>query len=222
MNKLIFNFSGLYASMDLLPKDFEMIDCTGIRGAELYIDEEAEGILQKLIDERGAEGIHLVDNGNYHYMTRLFLKTIGEPFDLLYFDNHSDDQPPAFEGLHSCGSWVLDARESIGALCNITWVDGNGKIHSSGKEASEDRPLYISVDKDVLSKEEVPTNWDQGILSLKQIYEIADKYIKGRRLIGADICGGCVSTDGIFPSEDLIKNEAVDLELIKYFLSRLN
>ncbi len=222
MNKLIFNFSGLYAAMTSLPEDFERLDCTEIRGAELYIDEEAEKELQKMIDERGSEGIHLIDNGNYHYMTRLFLKNIKEPFDLLYFDNHSDDQPPAFEGLHSCGSWVLNAREDIEMLCNTTWIDGNYEIHSTGEDASLSRPLYISVDKDVLAREVVPTNWDQGTLSLKQIYEIADKYIKGRKLIGADICGGCVSTDGIFSAEDLLKNEAVDLELIKYFMSRLN
>ena len=41
-------------------------------------------------------GIHFIDSGNYHYMTRLWLTRMDQPFCLLVYDNHTDMQPPGF------------------------------------------------------------------------------------------------------------------------------
>lgn len=53
-------------------------------------------------------------------------------------------------------------------------------------EASR-RPLYLSIDKDVLSDEEVRTNWDQGCLRMADLYRVM-AMLKGR-LLGGDITG---------------------------------
>ena len=51
------------------------------------------------------------------------------------------------------------------------------------------RPLYISIDKDVLSEDVLKTNWDQGNMSLEAFYEIFDQLITDNEIIGIDICG---------------------------------
>ncbi|MCR4745497.1 MAG: hypothetical protein K5894_09770 [Lachnospiraceae bacterium] len=217
MGNLIFNFTGLYEKMNLELPDRNFIDFTKLTGSELYVDENAERIIRKEIRKYGADGIHMLDNGNYHYLTRLFLHELNEPFDLLYFDNHSDDQPPAFEGLKSCGSWVLDTRnelrEKLGA---VFWADGNSFIHKYGEMSSE-RPLYISVDKDVFDKKIAPTNWDQGNMAFEGFTDILNDLSSGRRIAGVDICGECAPTDGFFNSEELRINEETDMRLIRVF-----
>ena len=196
-------------------------DLTGLRGTELYIDEEAEEKLLDIIGKDGVNGIHLLDNGNYHYVTRLFLHHIKEEFDLLYFDNHSDDQMPAFAGIKSCGSWVLDAKDELkGKLKGISWIDGSGVIHQDG-EPDTKRPLYISIDKDVLSKEIAPTNWDQGEISLGKMTGMIDEYLEGRTLIGVDICGECLFKNGFADEKDICANEKVDNYLIEYFYRKM-
>ena len=51
----------------------------------------------------GAEGIHFLDSGNYHYVTKLWLDQVKEPFDLLVLDHHTDLQQPMFGDILSCG-----------------------------------------------------------------------------------------------------------------------
>ena len=48
-------------------------------------------------------------------------------------------------------------------------------------------PVYLSIDKDVLSAEDVRTNWDQGVLRLDELLGALD-LLQGR-LIGADVVG---------------------------------
>ena len=69
---------------------------------------------QRLINEQKiypTAGIHFIDSGNYHYMTRLWLTRMDQPFCLLVYDNHTDMQPPAFGGIFVV--WRMD-RGSVG------------------------------------------------------------------------------------------------------------
>ena len=221
MYNIIFNFTGLYEEMNFGPADFITHDLKGMRGTELYIDEEAEEKLLCLIGEYSINGIHLLDNGNYHYVTRLFLHHIKEDFDLIYCDNHSDDQAPAFEGIKSCGSWVMDARKELAHRMKSTcWINGKGEAVIYGVP-SKDRPVYLSIDKDVLDKAVAPTNWDQGELKLDSLLELIERLLDGRTLIGVDICGECLYENGRASSEDIMTNEKVDNYLIKYFFQRI-
>lgn len=52
-------------------------------------------------------------------------------------------------------------------------------------------PLYISVDKDVLSDDDAAVNWDSGLLRLAQALEILHVFVDaaGGHLAGADVLG---------------------------------
>jgi len=84
------------------------LDCTQIGGTDCYCDDEAQSELGKKLDQSKQPGIHFFDNGNYHYMSKLWTDRIDEPFDLVIFDHHPDMQPPRFEGILSCGGWVKE------------------------------------------------------------------------------------------------------------------
>lgn len=49
--------------------------------------------------------------------------------------------------------------------------------------------MYLSIDKDVLSPDYARTNWDQGQADIAETVDFIRSFLKGRRLIGADICG---------------------------------
>ncbi len=218
MGNLLLNFTGLYKEMNLELPETEILDFTKLTGSELYVDENAEKIISGEIGRYGCEGIHFLDNGNYHYVTRLFLHEIKEDIDLIYFDNHSDDRPPAFEGLKSCGSWVLDAEKELENLRSVHWIDGKGELHSRG-ELSEKRVLYVSVDKDVFRREIAPTNWDQGEMTLEEFEGIITELTGKRKIRGTDICGECVSKDGFFDECELGQNRETDIRLFRFLKS---
>lgn len=101
-------------------KDIRWLDCTKIVGTDCYCDDDAVKAINELID--GAEttaGIHFFDNGNYHYMSKLWTDRIQEPFTLIVFDHHPDMQPPRFGGILSCGGWVLEVLENNKFVQNV-------------------------------------------------------------------------------------------------------
>jgi arginase family enzyme len=57
----------------------------------------------------------------------------------------------------------------------------------SGHIAGTDGPIYLSIDKDVLSPEDAHTNWDQGVMRLAEL-QAAIGMLKGR-IIGSDVTG---------------------------------
>lgn len=52
-------------------------------------------------------------------------------------------------------------------------------------------PLYISVDKDVLTTQDAAVNWDSGLLRLDQVLAIVETFVGAAdgRVIGADVLG---------------------------------
>ena len=88
------------------------LDCKDIPGTNCYCDSLAEEEIGKRIAPFGPEGIHFLDSGNYHYLTKLWLELIKVPFELLVFDHHTDMQCPAFGGILSCGGWIRVALET--------------------------------------------------------------------------------------------------------------
>jgi hypothetical protein len=123
------DFTGVYAAQPFMQelrnaaktsKDIRWLDCTKIVGTDCYCDDDAVKAINELID--GAEttaGIHFFDNGNYHYMSKLWTDRIQEPFTLIVFDHHPDMQPPRFGGILSCGGWVLEVLENNKFVQNV-------------------------------------------------------------------------------------------------------
>lgn len=52
-----------------------------------------------------------------------------------------------------------------------------------------DIPLYVSIDKDVLSRHYAKTNWSQGEMSVELLKRILKRFLVEHEIIGADICG---------------------------------
>jgi len=72
--------------------------------------------------------------------------------------------------------------------------DGSGaaKIKEVFASHAGTFPVYLSVDKDILSKEELDTNWDQGNVASNQVLHFIDAYMQqtpDKTLIGVDVCG---------------------------------
>ncbi|MBO4829753.1 MAG: arginase family protein [Fibrobacter sp.] len=134
------DFTGVYAEQPFMQelraaaetsKDVRWLDCTKIVGTDCYCDDDAIKEINKLIDNaesnskcecdsiienRGnstsAPDIHFFDNGNYHYMSKLWTDRVQEPFTLIVFDHHPDMQPPRFGGILSCGGWVKEVLDN--------------------------------------------------------------------------------------------------------------
>lgn len=93
------------ALQDLSPL---VVDCRDIEGCGRFCDAEAAAEICSRISSLPCEGLHWIDSGDYHFATLFWCAKVAEPFDLLLFDHHTDMQQPRFEGLLSCGSWVLE------------------------------------------------------------------------------------------------------------------
>ncbi len=164
-------------------------------------------------------GLHFVDNGNYHYMSALLSSRVKEPFSLVVLDHHPDMQRPMFDIL-SCGGWVTEVLDKnpfvrdvhiIGAdkkLIEELDPDDRAKAHfydledifGGGNEVNLPKtefPVYLSIDKDVLHKDELETNWDQGDMTTEQLLLFVgslltnEKKVHDRDLLAIDICGEC-------------------------------
>ena len=190
-----------------------------LSGTDGYLDPTAELVLKERIRQEKISGrlpcIRFLDSGNYHYMSKLFLTEETEPFFLVVFDHHTDMQPPALPVL-SCGSWIRDSLLECGTITGVCVI---GPPASCTKEIEvpetvqfiteedilagtaqekwskvmdgwpDQESVYLSVDKDVLSKEEIDTNWDQGCLSVRLLLDMLRMLVKKRTLLAADICG---------------------------------
>ena len=159
--------------------------------------------------------VSFVGNGNYHYVTLLFLRRLQVPFTLVLFDHHTDMIISPSESLISCGSWVTRAIRTLPLLKKVILVGTADELvkeippffrnkvtvftqeqarklpwlkHSIGASIPT-KAIYVSVDKDVLSQREVVTNWDQGQMTLTQLLEILYYLGSVKNVLGIDVCG---------------------------------
>jgi arginase family enzyme len=82
--------------------------------------------------------------------------------------------------------------------------DGNGADSRADEETV--RKVYISVDKDVISRDELATNWDQGEMTIDELKKALED-LKNRfegRILAVDVCGECTPD-----SEDLFTEQGV-------------
>ena len=214
-NIVIMNLSGTYEKENFYKgTDYKVIDCKNISGTNCYCDEEGAKKLKDKIKDFTPDGIHFIDSGNYHYISEFWMDKIKKPFNLVVFDHHTDMKESMFFGLLSCGSWVKDVLDTNHYIKKVILIGPASKyinqIDESYKERiiviDEDKlkkedisniaeklnikePVYISVDKDILSENTIKTNWDQGNLSLKELEEILKDFMDYEEVIGVDICG---------------------------------
>ena len=117
---VLMDFSGIYREENFYENEsVKWINVKGLPGSNCYCDEEAMNQIREKILEFPINGIHFMDSGNYHYMSRIWLEKMTEPFRLLVFDNHTDMQPPAFGGILSCGGWIAASLEELPLLQEV-------------------------------------------------------------------------------------------------------
>ena len=153
------DFTGVYAEQPFMQglrksattnSEIHWFDCTQIDGTDCYCDDEAQAILSQQIESvrnKNSFGIHFFDNGNYHYMSKLWTDQVQEPFDLVVFDHHPDMQPPRFEGILSCGGWIKEVLDHNKFVQNVTVI---GVADHLVEEIRED--LSQSGDVEILNR----------------------------------------------------------------------
>lgn len=214
MQDFILDFTHVYDEEWIQKSTLPVIDCADITGCNMYCDEQAKAQLRKRLLPYGAQGIHFIDSGNYHYLTGLLLEQLREPFTLIVWDNHTDMQPPQMAGLTSCGGWFRDTLLHNTYLRQALLIGPDEASLSLDEAATYDKltafsaerlraglpldeitgslapyPVYLSIDKDVLCPQDAQTNWNQGELTAAALLEHIQAIRKGRRMLGADICG---------------------------------
>lgn len=237
----IMDFTGIYETETFYRHEaVRWLDCRRIKGTSCYCDEEAERKLAGLIAPFSPSGIHFIDSGNYHYMTKLWTDKLTAPFDLVLIDHHPDMQPSLFEELLSCGCWVNRTLDTNPFLCKVILLGASDALTASIPAEKKDRviafgesafqseevwrnfllvhaphPIYLSIDKDVLSPSQVLTNWDQGRFSLKTLNRLLQVLAASGSIIGADICGECpVSIQTALDSRILDQDDQVNQALM--------
>lgn len=192
------NFSGIYGQEDFL--DGTVLDFTSLEETECYCSPGAADVIRSALAPYGPGGIHWLDSGDYHYVSLFIQEMIAEPYSLVLFDNHPDDEAPAFgEDLLSCGGWVADVR----------------RLPNWRKSADA---VYISIDKDVLSRDFARTNWDQGEMTLDALFASIERIALNHRIIGIDVCGELSLSKGAC-SEDVSINSKTNSRIQEFLLN---
>lgn len=202
------------------------MDCTDLTGTNCFCDAASASTIMKRINSYSPEGIHFIDSGNYHYVSKFWIDKIKEPFSLIVFDHHSDMQAARFNDMISCGCWIkviLDTNpylrkvyiigakeESVNAI--PSQYRNRVKFYNETELFQEDRrnqfilentdhPLYISIDKDILNTTSAITNWDQGSLSLENLEKLLILILTKTRVIGVDVCGEYSKLANVFSAK---------------------
>lgn len=218
------NFSGIYKQQQFwqtgeIQRNISWVEVQELPGSNCYCDGDAMETLRQKLEEFDADGIHFIDSGNYHYMSRIWLEKLNTPFRLVVFDNHTDMQPPAFGGLLSCGGWVAASLEELPLLKEVLLVGPDQEAFDQTEpvlrekvrflsrerlremtmeekvlffeELSVDLPVYLSVDKDVLCAEDASTTWSQGDMTLEELGQFVAILLEKQDILGMDVCGEC-------------------------------
>lgn len=229
---LILDFSHIYPEdIEKKYKNLKKIDMSDISSTDMYCSADAETEIRKRLSPYGPNGIHFLDNGNYHYITKFFTDMIKSPFTLVLYDHHSDMQKPLFSQMLSCGSWAGNMLRCNHYLMQVVLVGPEQrtideialdlkqklvcismeelKNHTIGQKISQihtDLPFYISIDKDILDRQWARTNWDQGDMPLSALKDLLSVFIH-QNVIGIDICGECSSAE---PFQALLKDSEIN------------
>lgn len=207
---MILDFTHVYRDEDIKDIDrFRYIDCSDIQETNMYCSKNAYEKIWGRIEPYGIQGIHYIDSGNYHYITKIITDHIAEPFGLVMYDHHTDMQIPMVPEMMSCGDWAgqalsqnknlrqlvivgppeSDIEQTLesysgsqsGRLLTFSAEDLHGDLlENKLKLIRTDLPLYISIDKDVLGTEYTETNWSQGDMSIDGLERLLSVFFGGQ------------------------------------------
>ena len=207
---MILDFTHVYCDEYIKDIDrFRYMDCSDIEETDMYCSKNAYEKIWGRIEPYGIQGIHYIDSGNYHYITKIITDHITEPFGLVMYDHHTDMQKPMVPEMMSCGDWAgqtlsqnknlrqlvivgppeSDIEQTLesysgsqsGRLLTFSAEDLHGDLlENKLKLIRTDLPLYISIDKDVLGTEYTETNWSQGDMSIYGLERLLGVFLGGQ------------------------------------------
>ena len=147
-NIVIMDFSGIYQEEQFYEgEQISWIDLSDISGTNCYCDGDAQAQILERMEKYPVSGIYFIDSGNYHYMSRIGIGRVKEPFNLLVFDNHTDMQLPAFGGLLSCGGWIASALEEVEKLHEVWLIGPDEEAYGQVEEPFKDRVHFLSRER---------------------------------------------------------------------------
>ena len=122
---MIFDFTQCYPKRK--EPGLEWHDCSAIGGSRLYCSRDAEEKIKALIAPAGVSGIHFIDSGDYHYISKIMTDFIKEPFTLVLIDHHTDMQLPMFGDILS--DEASEITGSIGMVPSSSLGDGTRGLY---------------------------------------------------------------------------------------------
>ncbi|MBP5474520.1 MAG: arginase family protein, partial [Bacteroidales bacterium] len=157
-----------------------------------------------------------------------------------------DMQESLFDGILSCGNWVTKVLDTNSLVKKVLLIGPDDKLVAEVDNKYTDKvtfvceseihntrhieetltnlgqnPIYISIDKDVLTKEEEQTNWDQGTLTTNELKKILSEIQKHHDILGVDICGTSpLVTFQMLGDNDLINDNQINAELLELFIGK--
>jgi len=214
------DFTGIYENEKFYKhKNIRWLDLHELQGVYGYCSQEARRTIEAKISNLSPEGIHFIDSGNFHYVSEFWIEKMKHDFILVVFDHHSDMMQPLFDDILSCGSWILNSLENNKYLKKVILIGidekqvslikrqdqvlyltdddlENREVWKKVDDLLRQYPLYISIDKDVLSQNVIQTDWDQGSMQLMEFKILLAYLFKNSQTIGIDICGECANEVG--------------------------
>jgi hypothetical protein len=82
-------------------------------------------------------------------------------------------------------------RSLCGTQLRFSTVEATGAQAFGERLAKQlaGKNVYFSIDKDVLCESDALTDWDQGLLTLKDLLAIISKVSDQANVVGMDVCG---------------------------------
>jgi len=211
----VLNFDHVYERQSFYRRvNHEWVDFSDLAGTRGYCEAGVQEAIRRRLQQRRCKGISFIGSGNYHYVTYLLLQEKGVPFTLVLFDRHLDMTPAPGE-LLSCGSWAARALQELEHLVFLVAVGiepeqedflppglrdkvlvlpapelvPEARAADRMVAAIPTRQVYISIDKDVLSRRDAVTDWEQGPMTLEQLLYFLQRIGEGKEICGVDVCG---------------------------------
>ena len=134
----------------------EWHDCSAIGGSRLYCSRDAGKKIKALIAPAGVSGIHFIDSGDYHYISKIMTDFIKEPFTLVLIDHHTDMQDASLGGdILSCGNWAKKVLQENPYLQRLVLIGQEKKVldklQSGARQQETDSTLSLPDQKNPYS-----------------------------------------------------------------------
>lgn len=124
---MVFDFTQCYPKRK--EPGLEWHDCSAIGGSRLYCSRDAGKKIKALIAPAGVSGIHFIDSGDYHYISKIMTDFIKEPFTLVLIDHHTDMQDASLGGdILSCGNWAKKVLQENPYLQRLVLIGQEKKM----------------------------------------------------------------------------------------------